>query len=198
MQCQEIMSHEVQWIPPDEPVGRAAAQMAFHNLGFLPICNADGRPLGVITDRDIALRVIGKRRSPARTKLREVMTKQVHSVALDCPVALAGQQMGESGVARLLVLDEGGHLAGILSVADLLVRAPWHTALKTARAICAREMIDRSSGHPHRASSPIPEFFHGARDPDSAEEDSSFVENPARIEAQDVARGGMTDLKEFP
>jgi CBS domain-containing protein len=198
MQCQEIMSHEVQWIPPDQPVGRAAALMAFHNLGFLPICNADGRPLGVITDRDIALRIVGKNRSPARTKVREVMTEPVHSVALDCSVALAGQQMAESGVARLLVLDESGHLAGVLSVADLMVRAPWHTALKAARGICARETIDRSTGHPHPASNPIPKFFRGARDLDSSDEDSSFVENPARIEAEDVARGGMTDLKEFP
>ena len=68
MRCEEIMSQDVQWIRRDETVARTAKLMAFHNLGLLPVCNADGKAVGVITDRDIALRVVGKDRPPPRPR----------------------------------------------------------------------------------------------------------------------------------
>jgi CBS domain-containing protein len=196
MHCKEIMSHNVQWIPPDETVAGAAKLMAFHNLGLLPICSPDGKPIGVITDRDIALRVIGKDRLAAQTVVADVMTTPVQSVALDCPVDRAGELMTKAGVSRLLVLDESGHLGGLVSVADLMVHAPGHGASETARGLYARETSDRSLGHPHRATKPTPEFFKGARD--HAPDADSTAENPARVEAQSVVHGGTNDLKEFP
>ena len=196
MHCKEIMSHNVQWIPPSETVAGAAKLMAFHNLGLLPICSADGKPLGVITDRDIALRVIGKDRLAPQTLVEDVMTTSVQSVAPDCPVDRVGEVMTKAGVSRLLVLDDGGHLAGLVSLADLLVHAPGHNALETARGIYAREMSDRSVGHPHLASKPTPEYFHGARDLHPT--DQSTADNPARTEAENVVHGGTNDFKEFP
>ena len=126
----------------------AAKLMAFHNLGLLPICSADGKPLGVITDRDIALRVIGKDRLAAQTVVEDVMSAPVQSVASDCPVDRVGELMTKAGVSRLLVLDESGRLAGLVSVADLLVHSPGKNALETARGIYAREMSDRSDRPP--------------------------------------------------
>jgi CBS domain-containing protein len=196
MHCKEIMSHNVQWIQSDETIIGAAKLMAFHNLGFLPICDPDGKPLGVITDRDIALRVMAKDRSAEHTKVAEVMTVSVRSVAPDCPVDRAGELMTEAGVSQLLVLDEDRHLEGIVSMADLIAHAPEHVAIKTARGILARETSDRSSGSPHPASRPTPEFFHGKRDLSSS--DPSNAENPSRIEADRVVHGGTNDLKEFP
>jgi CBS domain-containing protein len=196
MHCKEIMSQDVQWILPDETVAGAAKLMAFHNVGFLPICAADGKPIGVITDRDIALRVVGEDRPAERTKVREVMTASVHTVAPDCPVDRIGEIMTNAGVSRLLVLDDGGFLDGIVSVVDLLVHAPGHRALETARGIYARETTDRSVGHPHLATQPTPEFFRGARD--FARDHNSVEENPARHEAESVVHGGTNDFKEFP
>jgi CBS domain-containing protein len=196
MHCKEVMSHNIQWILPGETVAGAAKMMAFHNLGLLPICSGDGKPLGVITDRDIALRVIGKDRLAAQTVVEDVMTTPAQSVAPDCPVDRVGELMTQSGVSRLLVLDESGRLAGLVSVADLLVHAPGHNALATARSLFARERSDHSTGHPHRADKPIPEFFHGARE--VVQTDQSAAENPARSEANTVVHGGTNDLKEFP
>ncbi len=196
MHCKEIMSHNVQWILPRETVAAAAKLMAFHNLGLLPVCSADGKPVGVITDRDLALRVIGKDRLAVQTVVEDVMSVPVHSVTDDCPVDRAGEVMTEASVSRLLVLDEGGHLTGLVSVADLLVHAPGKNALETARGIYAREMSDRSTGHPHRASLPTPEYFHGARD--RTPDNDSAMDNPARIEANTVVSGGTNGLKEFP
>jgi CBS domain-containing protein len=196
MHCKDIMSHNVQWIPPGETVAGAAKLMAFHNLGLLPICSPDGKPIGVVTDRDIALRVIGKDRLAAQTLVADVMTTPVQSVAPDCPVERAGELMTKAGVSRLLVVDKAGRLNGLVSVADLMVHVPGHDALETARGIYAREASDRSLGHPHLASQPTPEFFRGARD--RTPEGDSPVENPARIEASSVVHGGTNDLKEFP
>ena len=196
MHCKEIMSRDVQWILPRETVAGAAKLMAFHNVGFLPVCTADGKPIGVITDRDIALRVIGKDRLAAQTLVEDVMSPTLRSVAADCPVDRAGEVMSEARVSRLLVLDEGGRLTGVVSVGDLLVHAPGKNALETARGIYAREMSDRAKGHPHQGTKPKPEYFHGARD--LSPDHDVVAENPARIEANSVVHGGTNDLKEFP
>ena len=196
MHCKEIMSHNIQWILPGETVAGAAKMMAFHNLGLLPICSGDGKPIGVITDRDIALRVIGKDRLAAQTVVEDVMSTPVHSVAPECPVDRVGELMTQSGVSRLLVLDESGRLVGLVSVADLLVHSPGRNALVTARSVYARERSDHSTGHPHRAERLTPEFFHGARE--LARADQSTAENSARIEAGAVVHGGTNALKEFP
>ena len=196
MHCKEIMSHNVLWILPGETVAGAAKMMDFNNLGLLPICNAAGKPLGVITDRDIALRVIGKDRLAAQTLVADVMSTPVQSVAPDCPVDRVGELMTQLGVSRLLVLDEHGHLTGLVSVADLLVHGPGHGALATVRGLYARERSDRSAANPHLAANPTPEFFHGART--LTHDDDPIAENPARIEANAVVHGGTNALKEFP
>ena len=196
MHCKEIMSHNVQWILPRETVASAAKLMAFHNLGLLPVCSSDGKPIGVITDRDIALRVTGKDRLAAQTVVEDVMSAPVQFAAPDCPVERLGQLMTEGNVSRLLVLDEDGHLAGLVSLIDLFLHAPGKYAMEAARGIYAREVGARPSDHPHRASMMIPEYFHGVRDlsPDSA----SAGENIARVEANSVVHGGTNKLTEFP
>jgi CBS domain-containing protein len=196
MHCKEIMSHNIRWILPGETVAAAAKLMAFHNLGLLPICSTEGMPLGVITDRDIALRVIGKDRLAAQTVVEDVMSTPVQFVAPDCPVDRVGELMTKWGVSRLLVVDERGHLDGLVSVADLLVHAPGHNALATARSLYGRERSDHATGQPHRAAKPRPEFFHGARD--LTADDRGTTENAARVEADSVVHGGTNDLKEFP
>lgn len=196
MHCKEIMRHNVRWILPRETVAAAAKLMAFHNLGVLPVCSADGKPVGVVTDRDLALRVLGMDRLAPQTVVEDVMSSVVHAVAESCPVDRAGEIMTAASVSRLLVLDEEGHLTGLVSVADMLVHAPGKNAVATARGIYAREMSDRSAGHPHRASRPTPKYFQGARDP--RPDNDTAADNAARIEANSVSHGGTNDLKEFP
>ena len=198
MRCEEIMSQDVQWIRPDETVARTAKFMAFHNLGLLPVCNADGKAIGVITDRDIALRVVGRNRPTAKTKVGDVMTAPVQFVPPDCPADRAGEMMVSAGVSRLLVLDDKGQLKGLVSLGDLLVHESAGPALDTARGIYARETPDQPTvGHPHPATEPTPEYFHGAHDRGPAEESAPEAE-AARLEAKDVNRGGDRSSKEFP
>lgn len=196
MQCKDIMSHDVQWILPRETAAAAAKLMAFHNVGLLSVCTGDGKPVGVITDRDIALRLVGEDRLAVETLVEDVMSPAVRTVTDDCSVEHVGEVMIEAGVSRLLVLNQDGHFAGIVSLADLLVHSPGKNALETARSIYARESSDRSQGHPHHAAIPRPEYFQGARDTSPNRE--SVGENSARTEANSVVHGGTNDLKEFP
>jgi CBS domain-containing protein len=196
MHCKEIMSRDVPWILPGETVAGAAKLMAFHNLGMLPVCSGDGQPLGVITDRDIALRVIGKDRLAAQTVVEDVMTSPAQSVEPDWSVDRIGELMTKAGVSRLLVLDGGGHIEGVISVADLVVHVPGHNTLQTARGIYARETSrEPSTGHPHLAAKPSPEYFQGARDLTSPQ--ASTATNSARVEADNMV-SRPSDLKEFP
>jgi CBS domain-containing protein len=196
MRCEQVMSRDVQWIQPGATVARAAKLMAFHNLGLLPVCDPDGRPLGVVTDRDLAVRVLGEERPAARTSVSDVMTTRVQFVPRSCPIARVGELMTQAGISRLLVVEDDGRLAGIVSVADLLLHAPERVALETVRGVYARELPDRSAGRPHRALLPTPEYFHGAHDQTPSE--GLPVEEPARVEADNVIRGGTSGFKEFP
>jgi signal-transduction protein with cAMP-binding, CBS, and nucleotidyltransferase domain len=187
----------VPWILPGETVAAAAKLMAFHNLGMLPVCSGNGKPVGVITDRDIALRVIGNDRLAAQTVVEDVMTSPAQSVRPDWSVDRIGELMTKAGVSRLLVVDIGGHIEGVISIADLVVHVPSHNALATARGIYARETSrDHSTGRPHLAAKPDPQYFRGARD--IASNQASTTVNSARVEADSVVHGGANDLKEFP
>ena len=196
MRCNEIMNHDVEWITPGETVANAAKRMAAQNLGLLPICSPDGKPIGVITDRDIVLRVVGKDRLAAQTAVEDVMTAPVHSVGPDCPVDRIGELMTNAGVSRLLVVDQDGHLEGLVSVADLLVHAPGLNALVAARAVYARE---RSAGTPaesHRTANPYLEYFQGARALAASAE--STAESGARVDADHLVHDGTDDRNGFP
>lgn len=125
------------------------------------------------------------------------MSTAVRFVPDDCSVDHIGEIMSQARLSRLLVLDQGGRLAGVVSIAELIVHSPGKNALETARSIYAREMSERSQGHPHEGPKPKPEYFRGTRDDLPSIHDGAG-ENAARSEAAAVAHGGTNHLKEFP
>jgi hypothetical protein len=97
----------------------------------------------------------------------------------------------------LLVLNDEGQLKGVVSLSDLLVHESADRALDTARGIYARETAAHpSAGHPHPATEPTPEYFHGAKNIAAADE--SDPAHSARDEAANVNSGGARRSKEFP
>ena len=60
MKCRDIMSTNLEWLSEEATIQKAATLMADQGVGFLPICDADGRPIGVVTDRDLATRAVAK------------------------------------------------------------------------------------------------------------------------------------------
>jgi CBS domain-containing protein len=118
MLCEELMTSEVEVLDVGTSVREAARRMRDLNLGFLPIVDDAQQLVGVLTDRDIALRVVADDR-PLDIPVDEVMTEEVISCRPDDDVERAEELMRVNQKARLVCLDEGGRVAGVLSLADI-------------------------------------------------------------------------------
>ena len=137
MRVKDCMTKQVITVAAGEPVTVAARLMARYNVGALPVRDLDGRVEGIVTDRDILLRCIAADRSPAAMRVREVMSGHVKSVAPDTDASAAAAIMAERQVRRLPVLEQG-HLAGIVSLADLGRRPDYRMEMAEALSdICA-------------------------------------------------------------
>lgn len=120
MKIREIMTTAVESIGPGATLRDAAERMCTLDTGILPVV-ADGRLAGVVTDRDITVRGVAEGRDPSTTKVSEVMTSEVVSCFEDEEVEAAARQMARNQVRRLVIVDRGQRLAGILSLGDLAV-----------------------------------------------------------------------------
>ena len=80
----------------------------------------EGRPVGVLTDRDVALALAEYEADLAGTPVEGLMTKDVVTIAADATLDVAIAQLGDQGLRRLLVVDSGGRLVGVLSWTDLV------------------------------------------------------------------------------
>ena len=111
MRVEACMSSDVLVVAPIETIRRAAQMMKEIDAGFLPVGEND-RLVGMITDRDIAVRGVAEGRSPD-TPVREVMSADVHYIFADESVEHAASRMGELQVRRLPVLNRDKRLVGI-------------------------------------------------------------------------------------
>ena len=117
MKVSEVMTRDVQTIRPDQPVQEAANFMLNADAGSIPVTDGD-RLIGMITDRDIAVRGIAKGYGPD-TPVRELMTDDLVIVRSDDTVEDAASKMSEAQVRRLPVIDQDERLCGIVSLGDL-------------------------------------------------------------------------------
>jgi CBS domain-containing protein len=111
------MSSDVRVVSPSETIRKAAQTMKEIDAGFLPV-GEDDRLVGMMTDRDIAIRGVAEGRSPD-TRVREVMSADVHYIFADESVERAASRMGELQVRRLPVLNRDKRLVGIISLGDV-------------------------------------------------------------------------------
>jgi CBS domain-containing protein len=117
MKVSEVMTREVQTVRPDQPVQEAANFMLNADAGSIPVIEGD-QLIGMITDRDIAVRGIAKGYGPDAL-VRELMTDDLIVVRIDDDIEEAATKMSEAQVRRLPVIDSEERLCGIVSLADL-------------------------------------------------------------------------------
>jgi CBS domain-containing protein len=118
MRLSEILTREVETIRPDTSVREAAQRMRSMDVGSLPVC--DGRTLlGMVTDRDLAIRVLAEGRDPNATPVQDAMTPDVAYAFEDDDVQRAADIMKERQIRRLPVLDREKHLVGIVALGDI-------------------------------------------------------------------------------
>jgi CBS domain-containing protein len=130
MKIGNIMQRDVKIISPDETVREAAAAMKKLDVGALPIGEHD-KLVGMITDRDIAIRGIAEGKGPD-TKVRAVMSHEVKYCFEDEDVDHVAENMAELQIRRLPVLNRDKRLVGIVSLGDLATQG---SLPKTARAL---------------------------------------------------------------
>jgi CBS domain-containing protein len=148
MKCQDIMSKNLETLTERDPIARAARLMATTGVGFLPVCDAELRVIGVVTDRDLVTRGLANDRDPETTWVGKVMTSPVVTCAADADLHLAEELMAQERKSRIVVIHPDGRLAGILSVADIIERAPQREALHTIKAVLWREALGPRAGAP--------------------------------------------------
>lgn len=117
MKVSEAMTPEVQLAEPNQSIREAANLMGQLDIGALPVAEND-RLVGMITDRDIAVRAIGQGRGPD-TPVREVMTSDIKYCYDDQSVDEVCRNMADLRVRRLPVVNRDKRLVGILSLGDL-------------------------------------------------------------------------------
>jgi CBS domain-containing protein len=118
MKVREVMTREVIGISPERTLKEAAELMKALNVGPLPVVE-HGRLRGMVTDRDLVVRGIAEGLDPQVARVGQVMSEGAFTCGLDEDVVQAAEQMRELQVRRLLVVDERGHLVGIVALGDL-------------------------------------------------------------------------------
>jgi CBS domain-containing protein len=123
MKVSELMTTDPACCKGATPLPEVAAMMVEHDCGLIPVCDDEGRPVGTITDRDIACRVVATGRDPRTLTAADCMTKASVTVEGDSSAERANEMMAEHQIRRLLVTDGGGKLCGIVAQADLARRS---------------------------------------------------------------------------
>lgn len=118
MQVKEIMTPGVDFVTMENTLGYAAEKMGHLDIGELPV--VDGKAVvGIITDRDIAVRGVAKGLDPRTAKVAEAMTKGVIACAEEDDLMTAAGLMAKNRIRRLPVKDADGNMSGIISLGDL-------------------------------------------------------------------------------
>ena len=147
MRCSEVMLSHVFTCRKGEPARKCAEVMRDERVGFVPVVDGDGKALGIVTDRDIALRLVAAGRGP-ETPVEQLMSSGLLSCRPDDELSDVEARMAKDKKSRALVLDEEGRCAGVISLSDIaLVDAPDHVG-KLLREVTQRE-VSLVSHAPH-------------------------------------------------
>jgi len=133
MKISEVMTRDVETIRPDQTAQDAARFMLKADAGSIPVTEGD-RLIGMITDRDIAVRGVAKGYGPD-TPVRELMTDDLICVQIDDNVEDVATRMSEAQVRRLPVIDENEKLCGIVSLGDLSRESDTETAAQALEGV---------------------------------------------------------------
>ena len=119
IRAEDIATQRVRTITPMTTVRQASEIMEAHNIGFLPVVK-NGQALGVVTDRDIAIRAF-QRGAPMGQLVESIMSKDLVCVPETASVDEVAKKMAEKAIRRVLVTNNEGGLVGVISLDDLAV-----------------------------------------------------------------------------
>ena len=122
--CRDVMTENLVFATPGDPVSEVARLMKREDIGpVLIVDNKQSKTLvGIVTDRDLAIKVVGEGRDPQTTKVDEVMTRKLVTCRADDAVDIAMKAMAQNQLRRIPVVGENTKLVGIISQADVATR----------------------------------------------------------------------------
>ncbi len=115
----DYMTKDVAYCSPDTELQKVAQMMVDFDCGEIPVLDQDKKVVGVVTDRDIACRVVARGRNPSKLTARECMSDHIVTINQDASFDECVDLMEDNKVRRLPVVDQDGHCCGIISQADL-------------------------------------------------------------------------------
>ncbi len=138
MRCEQIMKKDVECISPRDSVQEAAARMRDDGIGFLPVCDQSRKVLGTVTDRDIAIRVVAANKLGS-TAIEDVMTHEVIACWPSDDIRDVERTMARDHKSRIMCVDDGGRLLGVISLSDIAQHDTQDRASETLRGVSERE-----------------------------------------------------------
>ena len=120
--CREVMTKDPASCGASDPVSKVAGLMKQHDVGSVPVVEADKRLVGIVTDRDIVVKVVAAGKNAEQTPVKEAMTPNPASCKEDDDLDFALKLMKERQVRRMPIVDGSGRLAGIIAQADVATR----------------------------------------------------------------------------
>lgn len=127
MHVQKVMHNGASFVAPETPIKKVASIMKKEDIGAVPVAK-DQRLVGIVTDRDLALRVLADSADPVKLTAADVMTKNIASCRSDQTVDEAIHLMQQKKIRRLPVIDSHDHLVGMLSLSDISHHASRETS----------------------------------------------------------------------
>ena len=133
--CNEVMTKNPFCCLPDEMVVKVAQLMKSKGIGSVPVIESEenNKLIGIVTDRDLALKVVAEGRDPQTTKVEEVMSRKVVTCRADDDMHKALDGMSKHQLRRIPVVDKDNRIVGIIAQADVATRV--NDAGKTAALV---------------------------------------------------------------
>jgi len=122
---------------PTTPLRDVARMMRDHDCGQIPVVDASQRPIGVVTDRDIAMRVVAEGRDSNGATAADAMTMPVRTVSTETSLADCVHLMEADQIRRVPVVDANGKLVGIVAIADLALAGKPKATAEVVREVSA-------------------------------------------------------------
>jgi CBS domain-containing protein len=123
MLVRDVMSSPVVTAAENLPLDEVAKLMRKHNIGCVIVSDKDGKPIGIITERDIVERVVAENIKPGEIKAKEIMSAPLVTIDSEKTISDAAREMSRLNIRRLAVMYKGD-LAGIISSKDILAVTP--------------------------------------------------------------------------
>lgn len=138
MRVQDVMTAGIRIAEPDEALPHAARKMRSQNIGALPVIE-NGELIGILTDRDIAVRAVGDGKDPASVKVRDIMSEDCFWCSETEELEDAVRIMEQNRVRRLPVMNAKKEIVGMLSLEDVALHAPASLTGEVLKAVASRQ-----------------------------------------------------------